>query len=230
MSGLSWYLGASPEINEQQNLLISTSKHVYLNKDGFLRRQQKAIDPRLPGAKTLVTRMIAYDQGSGAFYAELHERGQEDVLSFLARTWWKKPDHFMHGVPMRLNIPRASMKDKDHMRDISLLQDKAGFIVGPLPSGYAAGAVAARLFEARIEHVIYAMEGRATLDVVRKFSAMMSYVASSSSAFFALESWGSVNSAPMALFDMIDGEYTPAGAWRKGWEYVLQGLPKTMGD
>lgn len=98
----------------EQNLLISHSKHLYLTRDETLHYQKKPIDPRLPGAKTLLTRLVLLDVDTGTVYGEIHaEKTATDIVGFLARAWHRKPAHPMHGRPECLNVAKSSMANPE---------------------------------------------------------------------------------------------------------------------
>lgn len=206
----------------EQNLLVATSKHLYATRDGTLKHQQKAIEPRLPGTKTLLTRMVLLDVGSGVYYGELHDKDTaKDLAGFLARAWCEKPDHPMHGVPALLNVPRSVRDDADYAAVINFICRTIPLAMGSLPSGYSAGAHAAKGFEERIR---WSIEHKATLDVAQRCSALASSVACHSQIFLSQSRWRDVPSAPSALLNAIDSLYDPPGGWRRGpWEDVLNG-------
>lgn len=207
----------------EQNLLIATSKHLYATREGLLKYQRKPLDPRVPGTKTLLTRMIVLDVGSGVYYGELHDHeSAKDLAGFLARAWSVKGDHPMRGIPDLLNVPRSIHQHPEYKQDLELVVRLTNLRLGDLGSGFSAGAHAAKGFENQVNS--YAVN-RASLFVAQRCSGVMSYMASHSSIFLSEERWASVEPPSQAFFDAIDGLYDDPGAWRESpWDMVLKGI------
>lgn len=210
-----------------QNLLVSTSKHLYLTKSGALRRQHKEIDPRLPGTKILLTRLVVLDVDMGTMYGEMHNADNSlDLLGFIARAWSVKADHPMHGIPKQLNVPKAVIDDADMNRDLSLLASASHFTVAPLPAGFAAGIHAVKQFEIKIESLLWRVEGDVNLESILAASAAISRSASSGMSLLREEIWRAIPAPSEDFFALIDAQYDPVGGWRVGpYEWVLKGVP-----
>ncbi|MFC5511152.1 hypothetical protein ACFPOU_08425 [Massilia jejuensis] len=145
----------------EQNLFISQSKHLYLTKAGYLRRQEKAIDARLAGAKRILTRLAVLDVDTGSVYGEYHEQDSEkDLIGFLARAWSKKALHPMRGVPLVLNVPAIALKDQTYREDLTFAIRNTALRIGELPSGFSAGVHALKQLERCVESLMYRSEGR----------------------------------------------------------------------
>lgn len=213
----------------EQNLLMSTSKHLYLTKNGFLRRQQKQIDPRLPGTKTLLTRLVVLDVDIGAVYGEMHRAdAAPDLLGFLSRAWSIKAAHPMHGIPRHLNAPKAAIVDSTMNRDLHLLTKAGHFTLAPLPAGFAAGAHAVKQFELQIESLLWRAECDVDLEFIHAVSGVISHEASSGMSVINEEVWSTVPAPGDDFNALIDAQYETFGAWRQGsFELVLKGLPAT---
>ena len=211
----------------EQNLLISTSKHLYLTKSGFLRRQQKPIDPRLPGNKILLKRLVILDVDTGTVYGEMHlDADDPDLIGFLARAWSRKTLHPMRGFPRHLNVPKVVMENPLMRGDLSLLQQEGGFTIAPLPAGFAAGIHAVKQFELETESMVWSIEVEAHMELIQAVSAVISRQASSAMSFFCENAWDAVQAPDQAFTTWVDGQYKKIGAWRHGsYELVLDGVP-----
>ncbi len=213
----------------EQNLFISQSKHLYLTKSGHLRRQAKPLDPRLPGAKRLLTRLVVLDVDTGSVYGEYHEQETaKDLIGFLARAWSKKALHPMQGVPQILNVPAIALKDEAYRADLQFaLRHAAGLQFGDLPSGFSAGVHALKQLERGVESLLYrATEGEVDLYLVHMTSGVVSREASNALSHRWSEKWEAVAPLDARFLAAVDALYEEPGAWRAGaFEIVLQGLP-----
>lgn len=230
----SYSYGACPVPNAEQNLLFSVSKHLYATKTGLLRRQKKELDPRVPGDRTLLTRLLAYDRQTGVFYAELHEYGEEDLLAFLARAWIRKPDCKLQGIPHTLNVPRSLLATARLKADLDFIVSRVPVRLGPLPSGFSAGATPLRQFEIAVDDFRAYRAGQVnnktdqmSLNQAQLLSAVISDVACAGTSFLSdKEEWDECKQAPATLFEAVDQEYEPTAAWRTyPWDWVLSGMP-----
>lgn len=210
----------------EQNLLISTSKHLYLTKNDFLRHQQKPIDPRVPGSKTLLTRLVLLDVDTGSIYGEMQCTGNEDLLGFLARAWSIKPLHPMHGIPTQLNIPKSATDDEDMIKDLRLLASGFHFNLAPLPTGFSAGIHAVKQFEIEVQCLLSEVDQDVTFDLITACAAIISHRASSGLSFSYEHAWNSVPAPDGQFTAFIDAQYKQPGSWRLGaHELVLSGVP-----
>lgn len=213
----------------EHNLLVSTSKHLYLNKSGHLRHQQKELDPRSPGSKTLLTRLAVHDVDIGAMYGEFHRADIPlDLLGFLARAWSMKADHPMHGIPEQLNVPKGVTGDADMNLALILLANAAHFRVSPLPAGFAAGVNSMKHFEGKVESLLWQIGGDISLEPILAASAKISRSASSGMSLLIENIWNAVPAPSKELLAMVDAQYDPVGGWRLGpFEWVLKGVPQS---
>ena len=210
----------------EQNLLISISKHLYLTKNDILRYQQKPIDPRVPGPKTLLMRLVLLDVDTGSIYGEMQSTENEDLLGFLARAWSRKSLHPMHGIPSQLNIPKSAIDNKSMIGDIRLLASSFHFKLAPLPTGFSAGIHAVKEFEIEFKYMLWQAEQDVTFDLVTACSAIISYRASSGLSFAYEHSWDSVPAPGDQFTSFIDAQYKKPGSWRLGLhELALNGVP-----
>ena len=206
-----------------QNLLISPSKRFYLSRSGTLKRQQKAIDPRLPGAKTLLMRLVLLDVDTGTLYGEMHRLDDQDVWGFLERAWSVKRDHPMRGIPEQLNIPKALWADPSTREEIIELSDAYEISIDYLPPGFAAGIHAVKNFENALGQLCHTHDDIG-LGVLQSTSALISGLASLGDARMWNKDWYAVDGPDEAFNAMIDKQYEPKGAWRMGpYARVLQG-------
>lgn len=217
--------GFNPSPAREQNLLISKSKHLYLTKAGLLRYQQKAIDPRLAGTKTLLERLVLLDVDTGVVYCEMHPADEAtDILGFLARAWSVKPDHPMRGFPQQLNVPKAAIADPAIAPDLRTLASWGAFELAALPAGFAAGIHAVKKFENEMMYLTYRSD-QIGIYTVNKLSALISCQVSTAMAHFSKEAWASVLAPDASFTQMIDEQYDPPAGWRLDeFAAVLNGI------
>lgn len=219
--------GRSP--GREQNLFISQSKHLYLTKAGYLRRQEKPIDARLPGTKRILIRLAVLDVDTGSVYGEYHEVDSEkDLIGFLARAWSKKALHPMKGVPQVLNVPAIALKDRAYRDDLAFAVRNTALRIGELPSGFSAGVHALKQLERCFESLMYRGGDREVdLYTMHATAGVVSLEASNSLAHMWNERWESVPPASPQFLEAVDKLYEEQGAWRGGpFELVLNGLPQ----
>ncbi len=212
----------------EQNLFISQSKHLYLTKSGNLRRQEKPLDPRIPGAKSLLTRLAILDVDTGSVYGEYHdEETSKDLIGFLARAWSKKAMHPMRGVPQILNVPAVALKDQAYREDLEFAIRHTSLQLGELPSGFSAGVHALKQLERCVESLMYhGRQGEVDLYLIHMASAVVSCQASNSLSHTWNQKWEGVAPVDRRFLDAVDALYEEPGAWRSGpFEIVLNGLP-----
>lgn len=206
-----------------QNLLISPSKHFYLTTSGKLRWQQKAIDPRLPGTKSLLVRLVLLDVDSGTLYGEMHRVDDQDVLGFLARAWSVKRDHPMRGIPQQLNVPKAMWADASIREEILELSDAYDIEIEYLPPGFSAGIHAVKNFEKSVREVAGGADDLG-LGFVQFASAIISSQASGESHMWDKD-WYAIEGPDENFNSMIDQQYEPVGSWRMGpYATVIHGM------
>ncbi|WP_455233158.1 hypothetical protein [Geopseudomonas aromaticivorans] len=204
----------------EQNLLISLSKHLYLTRDDNLRYQEKPIDPRLPGTKTLLTRLVLLDVDTGTVYGELHaEWTATDIVGFLARAWHEKPHHPMHGLPARLNVAKSAMAVPEIRADLDMAREFFGVRLGDLPHGFNAGIHALRNFENAVRNLVHTYcwkfeVSQVPLVAIQANSANISRLASSTASRWWDKDWSSIPQIPDAVFANVDAVYKAHGAWR----------------
>ena len=217
-----------PSPGREQNLFIGQMKHLYVRKDGVLKAQSKALDPRIPG-KTLITRFVLLDVDTGSVYGECHtDETKHDLAGFLARAWFVKPDHPMHGIPKCLNVSRLAQNDDKYRGDIERIVQLSGLHLGALPSGFTGGVHAVKLFDEQIRSLIResgSQDYDATLEMVQACAACVS---SRIRPWYSgnLEArWERIPAAPEGFFTAIDKLYQKPGGWRRGaFALVLTGL------
>lgn len=206
-----------------QNLLISPSKRFYLSKSGTLKSQQKAIDPRLPGAKTLLVRLVLLDVDTGTLYGEMQRLDDQDVWGFLARAWSLKIDHPMRGIPEQLNIPKAVWADLSIREELTELSDAFDISIDDLPHGFSAGIHAVKNFENALGS-LSRLRNDITLGDLQCTSGIISGLASSGDASMWNKDWYAIEGPDESFQTLIDKQYEPNGSWRMGpYARVLQG-------
>lgn len=212
----------------EQNLFVGFSKHWYMLKDGSLRHQERALDPRTAGSKRLLGRMVLLDVDTGYVYGEYHdrERVNDELPAFLARAWSIKPDHVMRGVPLQLNVPQSSFRElKVHLQCVS---EVSGMQLGRLPGGFASGVHAVKAMENALLWLC-AQDLKIDLYMAQEASAVLSSHASRS-AFAWKDAWRREEGLSTELATLFDAMYNPAGAWRAApFDLVLSGIPKRSG-
>ena len=216
--------GARP--GREQNLFIGVAKHVYCLKDGTLKYQKKALDPRLSN-KQLITRFVLLDIDTGILYGEYHEAGpNQDLAGFLARAWSLKPAHYMRGIPSLLNISKTVRENDQYRRDLSLVQEITNIQLGNLPSGFNAGVHAVKQFDQQVLNLLWYPDKEADIFTIQALSAVLSTSASDTFSYTWEEKWKEVAQPLPEFYEKIDALYKQPGAWRTGpYEYVLNGLP-----
>ena len=217
-----------PSPGREQNLFIGPMKHLYVRKDGTLKTQAKALDPRIPG-KTLITRFVLLDADTGSVYGECHtDESKHDLAGFLARAWFVKPDHPMHGIPKRLNVPQLVRKDDNYHGDIERIVQLTGLHLGALPSGFAGGVHAVKQFDEQIRSLMWGsglINFDATLEMAQACSAGVSNRIRPWYSGNLEARWEVIPPAPESFFAAIDKLYQKPGEWRRGaFKLVLTGL------
>lgn len=213
----------------EQNLFISQSKHLYLTKSGYLRRQEKTLDPGQAGAKRLLTRLAVLDVDTGSVYGEYHEPDSaDDLIGFLARAWSTKALHPMKGLPVVLNVPAIALKVEAYRADLEFVARNTAVVLGKLPPAFSAGVHALKQLERGVESLMYRGEdGGVDLYTVQATSGVVSLEASNSLSHIWTEQWQSVSPAPPEFLSAVDNLYQEPGVWRTGpFNLVLNGLPK----
>jgi len=214
--------------NRAQNILISRSKHLYLLKDEKLKYQKSVLDPRTSGSKRLLYTLLALDQDTGVYYAELHpQETYNDLAGFLTRAWSSKYLHPMQGVPDEVNLPRIAYEDKNINADIQKAIELCRFCPGHLPGGFAAGIRLLAVYEQRI------LESRWTVDpeprdISLDLAQGLSGICSAQSANYTAEAWQRLKQTlrpiPAEWISYVNALYDSPDGWRSGmWEYVLNG-------
>lgn len=220
--------GSAP--GREQNLFVSLSRHLYMLKDGSLKYQQKELDPRTAGSRTLLTRYVLLDVDSGTLYGELHaESDEKDLAGFLARAWHIKADHPMRGLPGQLNLPSGAMKDDVLRSDVYQLAQWGSFRIGELPSGFAAGVHAVKQFEKAVLALFWRTSRGSvpSLFLAQALSAHLSNEASNSMSHVWREKWLERAGPSDDFLSQIDGLYREPGLWRTAEPFALalSGIP-----
>jgi len=214
--------GYSP--GREQNLLISPSKHFYLSTSGRLKRQQKAIDPRLPGAKCLLVRLVLLDVDTGTLYGEMQRLDDQDVWGFLARAWSVKHDHPMRGIPQQLNVPKGAWTDPLIREEVNELAEAYDISIEYLPPGFSAGIHAVKNFENAVGVLLNARDDTGMF-ILQSASALLSRQASSGDSHMWDKDWYALEGPDDDFNTMIDQQYDPEGAWRMGaYAKVIHGV------
>lgn len=225
MTALGWVLGNGPEINAEQNLFVARCKHWYLTDKGQVRQQKAVVSARATVSKIPLTRMIAYDQGTGVFYSEFHAKPDaSEIIAFLARAWSNKGDHPMHGVPTRLNLSStmtAAMK-----RHVAQLTTVCGVQLGTLDRGFGTGSGhAAACMDRELERNAAQARKQMPNDPswLAGCAAVLSCRACASAVAVSAQSWARVNALPVGISDWVDGQL--GTSWREfPWTAVLDGM------
>ncbi|MDU8351193.1 hypothetical protein RYA05_04690 [Pseudomonas syringae pv. actinidiae] len=207
---------AKPTPAQDQNLLVSTSKHLYLTKDGFIRYQKKPIEPRLSGSKILLSRLVLLDVDMGVSYCEIQICDHLDVMGFLARAWSIKINNPMRGFPVRLNVPKAIADNQDIANELYSLAEWGKFQICPLPGGFSGGIHAVRIYEQMLYGFFRSNDDEFSLDWLESVSGPMSMQASGTHAYEFSKLWESVPGPCDAFMAMMDRQYVEHGAWRTG--------------
>ena len=139
----------TPHPNFAHQLFVTPSKHVHALKDGRLKWQSKAMEVKLQGISNAEKEHVVYfllaDHCSAAFYAEVHSgRNLPTVRDFLGRAWRKKEDHFFHGLPLVVFVPKSVTQIEP---DISAFIESCGAEQVEPESGFQAGVHQVRNFE-----------------------------------------------------------------------------------
>lgn len=215
--------------NREQNLLVGYCKHWFRTRDGALKYQKKVLDPRLAAGRELIKRLVVMDVDTGIYYGELHgTETASDVTGFLARAWSVKADHPLRGVPSQLNVSSAERKASGTWEQLCSLSEALSLKVGRLPSGFTAGAHAAKGIEAEIESVSFALgEKPLTIWTLQAMASLLSAKASCQSIFSFGHSYESVPGLPAAFATLLDQRSPPLGDWRSGpFKAALDGLKR----
>lgn len=98
--------------NQLHQLLVTVSRHLYVQKDGNLKYQEKPLDidiTRLSGSrKEHLVYFVLRDAFSGTFVFELAtSRSLPSVADFLFRAWHKDVGQYLWGLPDYISIPRS---------------------------------------------------------------------------------------------------------------------------
>ena len=99
-------------VNENHQLLVSVSKHLYVLKSGAVTYQKKPMDVNLKNYRRTgrehILHYIVRDEASGMMYAELHSGcAAAPVMDFLCRAWRKKYNFYFEGLPQELCVPET---------------------------------------------------------------------------------------------------------------------------
>jgi hypothetical protein len=211
------YFDKSIRANRCQHLIVSDSKHLYIKGDmEEICYQKKDLDHRTCGNRQMVTRVIAIDEDTGIFYAELWPRDERlDLIGFLGRAWAKKKDTPLRGVPAQLLIPKRVSEDEILSCDVRAIAELAGVHLGPAPGGFGPATVACREYERALVNAGAGRRGmvlRATHMGAGLFSAMACH-----GAIHAFERhWVDVPELPASIYEHLDQEYVESAAWRLG--------------
>jgi hypothetical protein len=123
--------------NEVHQLLITASRHLYVLKDGRLKRQKKPIEPRPQSiednAKVQVIHFIVRDHYSQAMYAEIHLWFDKiSPQNFLWKAWSKKSELPFCGMPEVLILPSSfgHLAYTLEAMGITTLRPTGGFMAG----------------------------------------------------------------------------------------------------
>lgn len=221
MARAGW--SGNQEPNREHTLSISVSKHLYLTKAGALRWQQKDLDPRLAGTKTLLTRLLIQDVSTGVFYAELHEPDDaDDLLGFLGRAWVRKQFHPMHGVPGKLNLPAIANTHEPYVTDLHALQVVVKLDFGDASYGYQGVSRAAGTFDRRVSY-LPERGSDLLIETVQRLSSIVSAQACRAAHSESHQAWATIKPMPNSLTDFLDGIYQEHAGWRTGrWEDVVE--------
>lgn len=98
--------------NQLHQLLVTVSRHLYVQKDGNLKYQEKPLDidiTRLPKSrKEHLVYYVLKDAFSGTFVFELAtSRSLPSLADFLFRAWRKDAGKYLWGLPDYISIPRS---------------------------------------------------------------------------------------------------------------------------
>jgi len=218
--------------NREQNLLVSLSKHYYLQKYERIAYRKKPIDPRVPGERTPLRRIAVLDVDTGVFYGEFHHTEESiDLIGFLARAWHTKVHNPMRGFPRQLNIPRAMFVDAELHSQLRWLQPRAeSFSLSTLPSGFQAGAHVAKGLESELQSSISMTDDKLNLFYAQMMADIMSAQASNTGIAYTKAEWLAIPPPPSSFFAEIDSQYPDCpGFWRQDQFAIVLGL-KSLGE
>jgi tetratricopeptide (TPR) repeat protein len=98
--------------NQLQQLLVSVSRHLYVQKNGLLKYQEKPLAINLSNLKQSSKEHLVYyilrDALSGSFFLEIAtSQTMIPLLEFLYRSWEKNTGKYLWGLPECLSVPRG---------------------------------------------------------------------------------------------------------------------------
>lgn len=207
----------SLKVNRVQHLVVSDSKHIFLKGEreeiGF---QKKDLDHRTCGNRKMVTRVIAFDEDSGVFYAELWPRDELlDLVGFLGRAWAEKNSHPMMGCPSELCVPARVLEDQHLREQVEFVSKLASVPITRAAGGFGPTTVACREYERQISSTCAMYDG-GVLRLIHLSAQELSYLACSNAIIAFREHWKDAKPMDKHLFATFDGLYDPPGGWRGG--------------
>lgn len=212
------FFDAGKKPNRAQHLVVSDSKHLFFyEKDELIKYQKKDLDPRTCGKREMLTRVIAIDEDTGVFYAELWPRSDPiDLVGFLARSWSRKRAHPLRGFPSILYVPRRVLADERMAREVSWSASVGGSVVLPSPSGFGPATVAAREYERQLLSPLLtgSVTAELPLSVACSAAQEISLLACGNSIAYFREHWSMVKGPSVSALGKFDAAYEVNGSWR----------------
>ena len=125
--------------NQLHQLLVSVSRHLYVQKNGLLKYQQKPLDVSFSNLKKSRKEHLVYyilrDALSGTFFLEITtSQAMIPLLEFLCLAWEKGSGKYIWGLPEQLSIPKGLA-----VEELREGLDALGVQVVLPASGFAAG-------------------------------------------------------------------------------------------
>lgn len=133
--------------NQVHQLLVTVSRHLYVQKNGLLKYQEKPLDVNLSTLKKSRREHLVYyilrDAFSGTFFLEITtSHAMIPLVDFLYCAWKKGQDKYIWGMPEEITVPKG-LAAKELQEGL----DRLGVQMIFPSSGFAAGVRVVRDIE-----------------------------------------------------------------------------------
>lgn len=133
--------------NQRHQLLVSVSRHLYVQKNGLLKYQEKPLNINFSALKKSRKEHLVYyilrDAFSGTFFLEITtSHTMMPLVEFLYCAWEKRPGKYIWGLPESLSVPKGLAAEEL----LNGLVDLGVQVIHP-SSGFAAGVRVVRDIE-----------------------------------------------------------------------------------